>query len=372
MSRRRIALLTGGGDAPGLNAVIRAVVKSAVGRGWEVLGIRDGFEGLLSRSGLMPLVADDVRGILQTGGTILGSSNRGDPFRFPEEKDGKVVRVDRSAEVVAKIKTLSLDALIVIGGDGSLSIAQRLGEMGVPVVGIPKTIDNDVVGTDLTFGFNTACQTAMAAIDRLHTTAASHHRVMVIEVMGRDAGWIALKAGASGGGDVILIPEIPYSIQAICQKFAEREARGARFSLVVVSEGAHPEGAGKVVAQTADKSRTGYERLGGVGHALAREIEDSYDTECRVTVLGHVQRGGTPTTMDRMLGTRFGVGAVNMVEAGEFQRMVALRCEQITSAPLADVTGALKLVDPDGEEVRALESIGVSFGRPRRGSEADV
>jgi ATP-dependent phosphofructokinase / diphosphate-dependent phosphofructokinase len=366
VSRLRIAVLTGGGDAPGLNAVIRAVVKSAVNRGWEVSGIRDGFEGFFSRSGFMPLAADDVRGILQTGGTILGTSNRGDPFAFPKDGDhaGEVQRVDRSAEVLAKIDTLSLDALVVIGGDGSLGIAQRLGKLGVPVVGIPKTIDNDVSGTDVTFGFNTACQTAMEAIDRLHTTAASHQRVMVIEVMGRDAGWIALKAGASGGGDVILIPEIPYDLAAIRRQLARREARGARFSLVVVSEGAREHGGRKITQVAASASRTGFERLGGVGHVLSQEIERQHGIECRVTVLGHVQRGGTPTTRDRMLGTRFGVGAVDLVEAGKFQTMVALRGERITDVPLDEVVGKAKLVDPEGQEVRALESVGVSFGRP--------
>ena len=365
MSRKRIALLTGGGDAPGLNAVVRAVVKSAVGRGWEVSGIKDGFEGFFSRTGMLPLAADDVRGILQTGGTILGTSNRGDPFSFPKDGDyeGDVVREDRSAEVLHKIDTLELDALVVIGGDGSLSIAQRLGQLGVPVVGVPKTIDNDVWGTDVTFGFNTACQTAMEAIDRLHTTAASHRRVMVIEVMGRDAGWIALKAGASGGGDVILIPEIPYDLDAICHKLARREARGARFSLVVVSEGASREGGDKVTQVSAADSRTGWELLGGVGHVVAAEIEKAHGTECRVTVLGHVQRGGTPTTRDRMLGTRFGVGAVDLIEEGKFGTMVALQSEKITSVSLDEVVGRPKRVDPRGQEVRALESIGVSFGR---------
>jgi len=365
VSRRRIAVLTGGGDAPGLNAVIRAVVKSAVNRGWEVSGIRDGFEGFFARDGFVPLAADDVRGILQTGGTILGTSNRGDPFAFPKDgdHDGKVVRVDRSAEVLRKLASLSLDALVVIGGDGSLGIAHRLGKLGVPVVGIPKTIDNDVPGTDVTFGFNTACQTAMEAIDRLHTTAASHQRVMVIEVMGRDAGWIALKAGASGGGDVILIPEIPYELDAVCRKLARREARGARFSLVVVSEGARSAGGEKVTQVTAARSPTGFERLGGIGHVVAADIERTHGIECRVTVLGHVQRGGTPTTRDRMLGTRFGVAAVDLVETGTFHHMVALRGERITSVPLEEVVGRSKLVDPDGQEVRALESVGVSFGR---------
>ena len=361
--RTRIAVLTGGGDAPGLNAVIRAVVKSAMGRGWEVLGIEDGFEGFYGREGIRPMTMDDVRGILQTGGTVLGCSNRGNPFSFPVSRDAGAPRADRSDEVVAKVETLGLDALVVIGGDGSLGIASRLAEKGVPVVGIPKTIDNDVAGTDITFGFNTACQTAMEAIDRLHTTAASHQRVMVIEVMGRDAGWIALRSGVSGGGDVVLIPEIPFDLDSVCRSIADREARGARFSLIVVAEGAQRRGVGKTVAVTAENSATGFERLGGVGATVAVEIERRAHVECRVTVLGHVQRGGSPTTMDRVLGTRFGVGAVDLVEQGATGRMVAVHGDEITSVPLTEVVGRLKLIDPDGQEVRGAESIGVSFGR---------
>jgi 6-phosphofructokinase 1 len=360
--RTRIAVLTGGGDAPGLNAVIRAVVKSAIGRGWEVLGIEDGFEGFYAREGIRPLTMDDVRGILQTGGTVLGCSNRGNPFSFAP-RDGGPGRVDRSDEVVEKVGTLGLDALVVIGGDGSLGIAQKLGRKGVPVVGIPKTIDNDVWGTDVTFGFNTACQTAMEAIDRLHTTAASHQRVMVIEVMGRDAGWIALQAGTSGGGDVILIPEIPFDLDLVCRSVADREARGARFSLIVAAEGALPRGGGKTIAVSAEMSATGFERLGGIGAAVAAEIERRARIECRVTVLGHVQRGGSPTTLDRFLGTRFGVGAVDLIEERSLGRMVALHGETITSVALDEVVGRPKLVDPDGQEVRGAESIGVSFGR---------
>ncbi len=361
--RPRIAVLTGGGDAPGLNAVVRAVVKSAIGRGWEVLGVEDGFEGFYGREGIRPMTMDHVRGILQTGGTVLGCSNRGNPFSFPASAEPGAPRVDRSDEVVQKVDTLGLDALVVIGGDGSLGIAAKLHEKGVPVVGIPKTIDNDVAGTDVTFGFNTACQTAMEAIDRLHTTAASHQRVMVIEVMGRDAGWIALRAGVSGGGDVILLPEIPYDMDSVCRSIASREARGARFSLVVAAEGARLKGGGKTVAVTAEHSATGFERLGGVGAAVAAEIERRARVECRVTVLGHVQRGGSPTTMDRMLGTRFGVGAVDLVEARRLGEMVAIRGDELTSVALAEIIGKPKLVDPEGQEVRGAESIGVSFGR---------
>ncbi len=361
--RPRIGVLTGGGDAPGLNAVIRAVVKAAINRGWEVLGIEDGFEGFFGRSSIRPLNLGDVRGILQTGGTILRTSNRGDPFSFPVEHDDGFVREDRSPEVLKKVSDLDLTALVVIGGDGSLGIAKRLFDRGVPVVGIPKTIDNDVGGTDVTFGFNTACQTAMNAIDRLHTTAASHQRVMVIEVMGRDAGWIALKAGASGGGDVILIPEIPFDIEAVCRKISSREASGALFSLVVVSEGAQPKDGEKVRLVDAEKSATGFERLGGVGASIAVQIEERLRIECRVTVLGHVQRGGSPSSRDRMIGTRFGVAAIDLVEAGHFGHMVGLHAERIVHVPLEDALAQPKRVDPEGEEVAAVEAIGVSFGR---------
>ena len=359
----KIAVLTGGGDAPGLNAVLRAVVKAATGRGWEVLGVEDGFEGFFGRDHIRPLRREAVSGILQTGGTILRSSNRGDPFNFPLERDGKVERVDRSGEVLEKVSRLGLTALVVIGGDGSLSIAHRLHGLGVPVVGIPKTIDNDVSGTDVTFGFNTACQTAMNAIDRLHTTAASHKRVMVIEVMGRDAGWIALQAGASGGGDVILIPEIPFDYEAICDKIAQRDVAGSRFSLIVVAEGAFPKDGQKAIQVSAARSATGFERLGGISVKVSEVIEERTGIECRVTVLGHVLRGGSPTTRDRYLGTRLGVGAVDLVEKGKLGQMVAVRRERITSVSLEEAIVTSKRVDPNGEEVRAIEAIGVNFGR---------
>jgi 6-phosphofructokinase 1 len=359
---RRIAVLTGGGDAPGLNAVVRAVAKSAFGKGWEVLGIEDGFEGFYHEGGIRPLSRGHVRGILQMGGSILRCSNRGNPFRFPVE-EGSDEMADRSDEVVQAADRLGLDALVVIGGDGSLAIAERLQQKGVPVVAIPKTIDNDVWGTDVTFGFNTACQTVVEAVDRLHTTAASHQRVMVIEVMGRDAGWIALEGGASGGGDVILIPEIPYDFEAVREKIHDRNRHGIGFSLIVVSEGAHEKDGEKTVVVTAEESATGFERLGGVGEAVARRIERSENIECRATVLGHVQRGGSPTTRDRMLGTRYGVAAVDLVARGLTGRMVAMQAEHIVDLPLAEVVGKNKRVDPDGQEVHAVESIGVSFGR---------
>jgi 6-phosphofructokinase 1 len=357
----KIGVLTGGGDAPGLNAVIRAVVHAAIGRGWEVLGIEDGFEGLFQNR-VRPLLVNDVRGILQTGGTILGCSNRGNPFEFTVPRyagEGK----DRSLELIEKIERLGIAALIVIGGDGSLRIAHELAKRGVPIVGIPKTIDNDVPGTDSTFGFHTACETVMHAIDRLHTTAASHHRVMVIEVMGRDAGWIALHGGASGGGDVILIPEIPFEYESILEKIARREARGARFSLVVVAEGAYPHGGAKVYQLHRGGSTYDTRHLGGIGNVVAYELEGRGQIECRVTVLGHVQRGGSPNSFDRFLGTRFGVAAVELIAQRGFGQMVGLHGDEIHHVPLEVVTNGLKLVDPNGSLVRAIESTGVNFGR---------
>jgi 6-phosphofructokinase 1 len=359
-STLKIGVLTGGGDAPGLNAVIRAVVHAAIGRRWEVLGIEDGFEGLFENR-VRPLHVNDVRGILQTGGTILGCSNRGNPFDFTVPRyagEGK----DRSQEIITTIERLGIAALIVIGGDGSLRIGGELSSRGVPVIGIPKTIDNDVPGTDSTFGFHTACETVMKAIDRLHTTAASHHRVMVIEVMGRDAGWIAVNGGASGGGDVILIPEIPFDYQSIVGKISRREARGARFSLVVVAEGAYPEGGSKIY-QLHRGGGIDTRHLGGIGGVVAHELEERAGIECRVTVLGHVQRGGSPTSFDRILGTRFGVGAIELIAERNFGQMVCLRGEEISHVPLEVVTNGLKLVDPNGGLVRAIESTGVNFGR---------
>jgi len=360
-SEFKIGVLTGGGDAPGLNAVIRAVVHAAIGRGWHVLGIEDGFEGFFDNR-VRPLHVNDVRGILQTGGTILGCSNRGNPFEFTVPRyagEGK----DRSQELIQIIERLGISALIVIGGDGSLRIAKELSKRGVPTIGIPKTIDNDVPGTDSTFGFHTACETVMHAIDRLHTTAASHHRVMVIEVMGRDAGWIALNGGASGGGDVILIPEIPFDFDSIVGKISRREARGARFSLVVVAEGAYPKGGSKVYQLHRGASTFDTRHLGGIGNVVAYELEGRAGIECRVTVLGHVQRGGSPTSFDRILGTRFGVGAIELIAERNFGQMVCLRGEEISHVPLEVVTKGLKLVDPDGGLVRAIEATGVNFGR---------
>jgi 6-phosphofructokinase 1 len=360
---KTIGILTGGGDCPGLNAVIRGVVKSAIIRhNWQVIGIEDGFDGLLDLNKCRPLTLESVRGILPRGGTILGTSNRGNPFDYPVEQDGTIVRRDISDQVVENVRTLGLDALIAVGGDGSLKIALELAKKGVPIVGVPKTIDNDLRETDFTFGFNTALETATDALDKLHTTAESHHRVMILEVMGRYAGWIALESGIAGGADVILIPEIPFNIQNICASVKARSARGSRFSIIVAAEGAFPAGGDRVVAKQADEKHT-IERLGGIGQYVAKQIEHCLEMDVRVTVLGHLQRGGSPSTFDRALGSRFGTKAVQMIAAGEFGRMACLKGRGISSVSIEDATRELKLVDPDGEIVQTAEDLGIMLGR---------
>lgn len=360
---KTIGILTGGGDCPGLNAVIRGVVKSAIIRhNWQVIGIEDGFDGLLDLNKCKPLTLESVRGILPRGGTILGTSNRGNPFDYPVELDGKTIRMDISDRVVENIRTLGIDALIAVGGDGSLKIALELAKKGVAIVGVPKTIDNDLRETDFTFGYNTALETATDALDKLHTTAESHHRVMILEVMGRYAGWIALESGIAGGADVILIPEIPYDFGKICAAVKERAARGSRFSIIVAAEGAYPAGGDRVVAKTADEKNS-IERLGGIGQYVAKQIEKCLEMDVRVTVLGHLQRGGSPTTFDRALGSRLGTKAVQMVADGEFGRMACLKGRSITSVSIADATRELKLVDPDGEIVKTAEDLGIKLGR---------
>lgn len=360
---KKIGILTGGGDCPGLNAVIRGVVKSAIiGHGWEVIGIEDGFDGLLHSEKCRPLTLESVRGILPRGGTILGTTNRGNPFSYPVERDGTVVSVDLSDRVVENFRMLGLDALIAVGGEGSLKIALELAKKGLPVVGVPKTIDNDLRGTDCTFGYNTALETATDALDKLHTTAESHHRVMILEVMGRYAGWIALESGIAGGADVILIPEIPYDINRVCEAIRKRSDHGSRFSIVVAAEGAFPAGGDRVVAQTADE-HTLVERLGGIGQYVAQQIRTCLEMDVRVTVLGHLQRGGSPTTFDRSLGSRFGTKAVAMVAAGEFGMMACLRGRSIGIVSIEEATRDLNLVDPDGEIVGSAESLGIVLGR---------
>jgi ATP-dependent phosphofructokinase / diphosphate-dependent phosphofructokinase len=359
---KRIGILTGGGDCPGLNAVIRGVVRTACGRGWEVVGIEDGFDGFLHQEKCRPLCLEDVRGILPRGGTILGTSNRGNPFSFPIRRDGKLELVDVSDEVLSRLDLLGLSGLIVVGGDGTLKIALELMRRGVPVVGVPKTIDNDLLETDVTFGYNTALETATDALDKLHSTAESHHRVMVLEVMGRYAGWIALESGIAGGADVILIPEIPYDIERVCASIVARGRSGGRFSLIVAAEGAFPKGGNRVVREAAG-GRSVVERLGGVGEMITRELGDILEMDIRSTVLGHLQRGGSPSTFDRCLGSRFGVKAVELIEAGAFGQMVCLKGRKITSAPIEAAVRSLNLIDPSGEMVRHAEALGIMLGR---------
>lgn len=358
---KRIGILTGGGDCPGLNAVLRAVAKTAMFKyGWEVFGFRDGYRGLVLNQ-YMKFGPDDASGILDKGGTILGTSNRDNPFNFKVEEDGRVEYRDMSDEAIRNIKTLGIDCMIMIGGDGTLTSARDFARKGLNVVGVPKTIDNDLSGTDLTFGFMTAVDTATDAIDKLHSTAESHHRVMILEVMGRYAGWIALKAGIAGGADVILIPEIPYDINKVVGKVMERKQAGKHFSIVVVAEGAKSV-AGEVVVSKVLKDSPDPVRLGGIGNKIADEIEKITGIETRVTVLGHLQRGGRPVPYDRILSTRYGVAAVELVNKGDFGKMVSLRGNTITSVSLEDAVNKIKTVPPDGELVRIAKSIGVGFG----------
>ncbi len=359
---RRIGVLTGGGDAPGLNAVIRAVVRTCkVAHGVTVTGISEGFTGLVEMKA-RELDLGDVSGLLVRGGTILGTTNRGNPFRYAYRRpDGVEEMVDASGTAKKNVEKLGLDCLIVIGGDGSLSIGERFWrELSIPVIGVPKTIDNDLCATDYTFGFATAVQSATWALDCLHTTAESHHRVMLLEVMGRDAGWIALHAGLAGGGDVVLIPEIPFRFEPLIAKFRARERRGRPFSLVVVAEGAAPAGGTQVFA--GEDTVTGWKRLGGISYSIAREIETRGGYEVRATVLGHIQRGGSPVPSDRILATRFGIEAARLAIEGKFGSMVALRGDEIVSVPLADAIGRLKKVDPGCQLVRAARAVGVVFG----------
>jgi ATP-dependent phosphofructokinase / diphosphate-dependent phosphofructokinase len=370
LSRRkkpfRLAILTGGGDCPGLNAVIRAAARSAFALGWEVFGIEDGFEGLLTKRAHQ-LHPKDVRGILHLGGTILGTSNRVSPFRVERRKNGKPAGkaedADRSAEVVRNFKAMGFDALIAIGGDGTLSIALRLSAKGIPVVGVPKTIDNDIEHTSVTFGFDTAVSTATDAIDKLHPTAEAHGRVMVVELMGRNAGFIALNSGVAGGADVILIPEIPFDLDRVCNKIRDREKghRGGYFSIVVVAEGARSKG-GKVHLRSLDKGEA--PRLGGIGQWVAEEIARRTGKETRCLVLGHLQRGGPPTTFDRLLGTRFGAAAIRAVKDGAFETMVALKPPTIVRVPLKDAVGGgkTKHVPLDSDVMKSARGLGVSFG----------
>ena len=358
----RVGILTGGGDCPGLNAVIRAATRTAFNMGWEVYGIEDGFDGLLTRN-VRRLTRRDVRGILQLGGTILGTTNRRNPFCYPVARNGKTVEKDRSAEVVRNFRALGLRALIAIGGDGTLGIAERLFRKGVPIVGVPKTIDNDIPATLITFGFDTAVSTATDALDRLHTTAEAHKRVMVVEVMGRYTGWIALHCGVSGGADVILIPEIRFDVDKVCDTIRARERAGRDFSIVVVAEGAIPR---RGQMMTRGPKEAGREvRLGGIAEWLAAEIAVRCDgKETRSLVLGHLQRGGPPTSFDRLLGTRFGSAAMRLVAEKKFGSMVALDPPRVLAVPLrvAVGKGKLKKVSLGSDTIRSARDMGIGFG----------
>ena len=355
---RKIGVLTGGGDAPGLNAVIRAVVKSACNQGVEVIGLEDSFDGLIYPEKSRRLTPRDVTGILRLGGTVLGTVNRGNPFAEPiVTPEGTFNYGERVLEMFQK---MGLDALVCIGGDGTLAISYEFYKKGIPLVGVPKTIDNDIYGTTSCFGFDTAVSFATEAIDRLHTTAEAHKRILVVEVMGRYAGWIALHGGVAGGADVILIPEIPYDLEKVARAIRERDERGARFSIVVVAEGAKPRG-GSVIVQEAAHGQY-VERLGGVGIACAKQLEELTGKETRYVVLGHLQRGGVPTAFDRTLATRFGGKAVELLLEGQFGKMVANHPPDLVPIPLGEVVGRVKTVPLDYDLLLTARAMGVSLG----------
>jgi ATP-dependent phosphofructokinase / diphosphate-dependent phosphofructokinase len=362
---KRIAVSTGGGDAPGLNAVIRAVVLAALNRGWEVYGIRDGFNGLLLpeqyvEGGLIRLSREKVRGITHLGGTIIGTTNRNNPMHYPiKSLDGHIEEIDRTDELVRNFLLHQIDALISIGGDGSMAIANVLAQKGLRVIGVPKTIDNDLDRTVITFGFDTAVAFAVEALDRLHSTAASHGRVMLVEVMGRYAGWIALHAGVAGSADVVLIPELPYDLSSIVAKVRSREEQGSRFTIVVVAEGARPTG-GEVSVMEKEIGRA--ERLGGVGEKLARELQQLTGKEIRLVVLGHLLRGGTPTASDRLVALRFGAAAVRALEEGQSGIMVALDPPDVNYVPLSEAACRMKTVPLDCDTMLTARDMGICFG----------
>ncbi len=361
---KRIAILTGGGDCPGLNAVIRAVVRTAnLLYGYEVYGIEDGFDGLLNGRRHRRLTTKDVRGLQVKGGTILGTSNRGNPLNYPVKTGDRIVFKNVTGDIVKNIRKLGIDVLIAVGGDGTMKIAQAVFEKGIPVVGVPKTIDNDLAVTDVTFGYNSAVTCATDALDKLHTTAESHHRVLVLEVMGRDCGWIALESGIAGGADVILIPEIKFDLNKVCDHIYNRKVSGSRFSIAAVAEGACPLGGKKVYEKDPGADGTPG-RLGGIGRWVAERISLCTSIDTRVAVLGHLQRGGIPTTFDRILATRFGVEAVNLIARGEFGRMVCLRGRKISNGTIKSAVKMLKVVDPHGQMVLTAEALGITLGRP--------
>jgi len=362
---RRIGISTGGGDAPGLNAVIRAVALAAHNHGWEAVGIRDGYNGIFlpdqyPDGGLISLTPERVRGITHLGGTIIGTTSAGNPLKYPvRQRDGKLIEVDRTDDLVKGLAAAGIDAVVAVGGDGSLTIANALAKKGVRIVGVPKTIDNDLSRTVVTFGFDTAVSFATECIDRLHTTAASHRRVMVVEVMGRYAGWIALNAGVSSTADVILIPEIPYDIKAVAEKIEARYARGQSFAIVVVAEGAKPRGGRHGVIE---KKAGQAERLGGAGARLGAAIAQATGRDTRVVVLGHLLRGGTPTTFDRLISLRFGAAAVRALAAGKSGVMVALDPPTVRYVPLAEAAERMKRVPIDCDTIRTARELGICLG----------
>jgi 6-phosphofructokinase 1 len=362
---RRIGISTGGGDAPGLNAVIRAVTLAAHNRGWEAVGIRDGYNGVMlpdqyRDGGLIALTPDRVRGITHLGGTIIGTTNQGNPLHFPVKKpNGKVIEVDRTDDLVRGLAASAIDAVVAIGGDGSLTIANALAQKGVRIVGVPKTIDNDLSKTVATFGFDTAVSFATECIDRLHSTAASHRRVLVVEVMGRYAGWIALNSGISGTAVVILIPEIPYDLRSVEEKIASRFSEGHNFAIVVVAEGARPKGAGYSVIE---KKAGAAARLGGAGERVAQEIGRRTGRDTRHVVLGHLLRGGSPTTFDRLISLRFGAAAVRALATGKTGVMVALDPPKVRYVPLAEATARMKCVPLDCDSILTARELGICLG----------
>ncbi len=357
--KRKIGVVTGGGDCPGLNAVIRAVVMGAANRGWEVYGLEHGFEGLLYPERVILLNDQDVRGIIHTGGTILGTSNRGNPFKLNVERDGKSEIIDVSDDVVDNFHSLQLEALVVIGGDGTLKIASDLAGKGIPIIGVPKTIDNNLMATELTFGFSTALTTATEAIDKLHATAESHQRVLIVEVMGSFAGWIALYSGVAGGADVILIPEIPFNLEAIVNKLHSRWKLKRRYAIIVAAEGATHVG-GEMVYTKYEDGRA--PRLGGLAERLASELHLASGYETRSLQLGHLQRGGQPTAADRLLATRFGAAAVRAIEQGERNVMVALQSSRIVTVPLEQAITEMKFVPLDSDVIISARELGIAFG----------
>ncbi|CAI3576744.1 6-phosphofructokinase [Clostridium neonatale] len=358
---KKIALLTGGGDCPGLNAVIRAVTRSAIlNYGYEVIGYKFGYRGLYNND-LIKLDLKTVSGLLPRGGTILYSSNKDNLFDYLVEEDGNMVKKDVSDVAVDNMKKEGVDVLIVIGGDGTLTSARDFARKGIKVIGVPKTIDNDLGSTDITFGFNTSIDIATEALDRLHTTAESHHRIMILEVMGRNAGFIALESGIAGSADVILLPEIPYDINKIVEKVEERKSQGKLFTIIVVAEGAKSKDGDVIVAKIVEDSPDPI-RLGGIGNKLAEDLEKLVNgREVRCTVLGHIQRGGTTCTFDRILSTRYGVAAVELIEQGKFGSMVCLKGNEVTYDSLENVIGNNKKVDPNGELVTVAKKIGICF-----------